>query len=609
MIFSPARRLNIALAVLLAPTALACTGTVSPLGRGPDAGISGTGGSVVGSGGTGTANGGAGAGNVVVPGAGGAGMGTGGSTVVVIPPEMVPESAGPMVLRRLTYRELDHTLRDLLGDTTSVTESWPPDTETNTKFEAPTDFSESIVTRVEESAISVADRALADNRLTPQIPCTNPAAGTAETTCARDFVTRFGRKAYRRPLSAPEIADLMTVFTYARSATIGYDFRTSITQVVKAMLQSPNFLYHWELGPTKPVRQGTLVSLTPHQVASRLSYLLWESMPDEALLAAADAGMLSTPEQVAAQATRLLAAANKVRAADAMYSFHKQWLVYPNLDSVAKSPSYTAFTDAFRAALQPEITAFVSSVLLDGDGTLKTLFTAPYAFVNEATAPAYGVTAAGPALRRVELDPTQRAGILTQAAFLTTTGSPSTSDPIRRGLIILERALCGHADSPPPNFVIPDVPPKGGNIVTTRQQYAAHDTMPCAFCHKDFDPLGFAFENYDAIGSFRTTEGGQPVDATGSGATPVSKTPFMFSNAVGLANFLATNEEVRTCVARQWFRYFSGRMEVQADTGSIQQVVKQANANVNFSIRDMLVGIAKSTSFRYRVQSAGEPTI
>lgn len=595
-----ALRFNVTVALLagVAVVMTACTGTVSPVGVAP--------GGRAGSGGSGS---GAGPGPAVPPSGIGAAMGSGGSSggpMVVIPTQPVPESAGAMVMRRLSHREFDHTLRDLLGDTTNPADAWPPDNETNTKFEAPTDFAENIVQRVEESANAVVDKALADNRLTPLIPCTNPTAGAAETTCAKDFITTFGRKAYRRPVSPAEAADLLAVFTYARSATVGLDFKTSIGYVAKALLQSPNFLYHWELGPTKPVKDGALVALTPHQIASRLSYLFWESMPDDALLDAADAGQLVTPEQIATQAQRLLTA-NKARAADSMYSFHKQWLVYPNLDSVAKNTAlYPAFTDAFRDSLVPEITAFLSSVMVDGDGTFKTLFTAPYAFVNESTAPVYGVSVTGTALKRVELNPAQRGGILTQAAFLSTSGQPSNSDPIRRGLIILERVMCGHAPPPPPDLKIPDLAPVSPTG-TTRQRYAAHDSMPCAFCHTTFDPPGYAFENYDGIGAYRTMEGGQQVDATGSLTTPESKTPVSFKNALELSTFLATNDEVRACLGRQWFRFMLGRIETDAETGSIQAALKQATATTpDFSIRDLLIGMAKSKAFRYRQPAAGE---
>jgi hypothetical protein len=590
-----AQRPSLALAVFLAPALLApilamsCTGAVS--GGVTPSGSGATGGPASGSGGSGP---------------GSAAGGTLGGGVILIGPGVTPvaESAGPLVLRRLTHREFNHTIQDLLGDTTNPADAWSVDDgSTNSGFQAPNGIDKTTLQFIEPSVDAIAESAVAQNRVT--IPCTNPAVGAAETTCATQFITAFGRRAYRRPVTDLEKTDLLTVFTTAHAAPISYDFKTSIAQVIKAMLQSPNFLYHhWELGPTKPTRQGSLVNLTQYQLASRLSYLLWESMPDNALLDAADAGMLSTPEQIATQAQRMMA--DKVRTANALYNFHVQWLQYPNLGQVAKNTQrYPIFTDAFNAALEPEIAAFVSSVMLGGDGMLKTLLSAPYAFANATTAPAYGKTVTGTAMQRIDLDPTQRAGILTQAAFLSTAAEPGRSHPIRRGLIVYEQLLCGTV--PAFNGVLPLVPEADGvNIVTTRQAYSSHDQMPCATCHKSFDGIGYAFENYDAVGTYRTKDNGQDVDATGTLTTPILKTPFSFKNGVELTGFLATNDEVKSCVARQWFRYLLGRLEVAADEGSMQAAAKQANTNPAFSVPELLVGMVKSAAFRMRLPGTGE---
>ncbi len=589
---------NLAFAFFLAPLlGVSCTGAVSPTGGRNNASIA-SGGSAsvsVGSGG----------------GATGTMMSTGGAaptTVVTNTTPPVAESAGQLVIRRLTHREFNNTVLDLLGDTTSPADSWAvEDGSSNSGFQAPNVVDMTTFQFLEPSVTTIAENAIAQNKVT--IPCTNPTAGAMETTCATNFIKTFGRRAYRRPVADGEVTDLLAVFTAAHTAPISYDFKTSIAQVIKAMLLSPNFLYHhWEVGPTKPSQQGNLVALTPYQLASRLSYLLWESMPDETLLAAADAGQLSTPDQIATQAQRLLA--DKTHAANAMYNFHVQWLQYPNLDAVTKNTMvYPFFNDSYRAALVPEINSFVSSVMLDGDGTLKTLLTAPYAFANNVTAVAYGAKVTGSAMARIDLDPATRAGILTQSAFLSTSGAPSGSFPIRRGLIILGQLMCGTIRPPPGNIQIPDLPAVDGTTIkTTRQANTVHDTMPCAVCHKDFDPLGYAFENYDGVGAYRTTENGQAIDATGTGITPQAKQAFSFTNALDLINFLANSDEVKTCVGRQWFRYLLGRMEGPEDEGSIETAVLQARANPNYSVRDLLIGMVKSMAFRMRSVNAGEPS-
>lgn len=589
-------RSNLALALVVAPVlALSCTGAIGGAGSGGGTPSSGSGGA-----GAGPSSTGAGGGS-------GSGPGPGEGTVIVGPKAApaIAESAGPLVLRRLTHREFNNTVRDLLGDTSNAADSWSVDDgSSNSGFQAPNAVDKATLQFIEPSVSTIADNAVAQNRVT--IPCTNPAAGAAETTCATQFIKTFGRRAYRRPVTDAETTDLLAVFTTAHTAPISYDFKTSIAQVMKAMLQSPNFLYHhWEIGSLRPTRQGDLVSLTQHQIASRLSYFLWESMPDDALLDAADAGMLSSPEQIAAQAQRLMA--DKARMTNALFNFHAQWLQYPNLGQVVKNTErYPIFTDAFNDSLTPEISSFVASVMLDGDGTLKTLLTAPYAFANATTAPAYGQTVTGTAMRRIELNPAERAGILTQAAFLATNAEPGRSHPIRRGAAVFEQLLCGTI--PAFNGVLPLVPEADGvNVVTTRDAFSVHDKMPCAVCHTAFDPLGFAFENYDAIGRFRTMDNGEAVDATGALTTPILRTPFSFTNGVDLANFLGGNDEVKSCVTRQWFRYLLGRREGAGDEGSIRAAARAAAANPGFSVPDLLLGMVKSVSFRMRLPGAGEP--
>ena len=214
---------------------------------------------------------------------------------------------------------------------------------------------------------------------------------------------------------------------FSKARSLGFSFTEAIAQTVKAIIQSPNFLYHWEIGPTKPVVGAAgLANLTQHQIASRLSMVLWETMPDETLLLAADMGQLATAAQVKAQAQRMLA---DPHAANALFNFHEQWLLQVNghvtdLGEITKSSA--VFTDAVKQALPTEFTQFLTSVYATGDGTLNSLLTAPYAYVNAALAPIYGVTATGTGFSKVQLDPTQRAGILTQTAFLAANADPSS---------------------------------------------------------------------------------------------------------------------------------------------------------------------------------------
>ncbi len=529
----------------------------------------------------------------------------------------VAESAGTIVMRRLTYREYDHMVARLLGDTTSPASGaspWTPDAAAATGFVSPNSVSNYHVIEYNQTAETLVDTALqaaaaGQNAGKFVIPCKNPTAAM-ETSCATQFITSFGLQAFRRPVAPAEQADLMTVFSTVRKAD-GFSFTDSIGAVAKAMLQSPNFLYHWEIGPTKPVPGSDgLAPLTPWQIASRLAMSIWESMPDDALFTAAQNGQLSTAAQVVAQAQRMLA---DPQATQSLYSFHLQWIFnmgfhVTDLAAVIPKPN-SLLTAAAAQGLQTEFTQFLSSVYTPpGDGTLNTLYTAPYAFVNHDLAAIYGVAGPATGFAKVNLDPTQRGGIFTQVSFLAGIEDTIADNPVYRGLAIYTKALCGTIGGPPAN--VPGVTFKPGG--TTRQAYDVHGSSACASgCHSIFDPPGFAFENYDGIGQYRTTEASQPVDATGTFSAPAisgtsGDTKFTFTNAVDLSRQLAASPEAQACVDLQWTRYILGRMETPADMGSLQLGYHAGAATAGFSVRDMLVALLSSKAFTYRQPSVGE---
>ncbi len=517
-----------------------------------------------------------------------------------------PESAGQLVMRRLTNREYSHIMADLLLDTTDPGAAFPLDGPTGTGFEAPNSVADLNVQYYFQAADVLVEAALANGNLfkNGNLPATCQApTPSAEASCAGQFLSSFGQRAFRRPVAPAEMTDLQALFTTARG--LGFSFNSSLAQVAKAVIQSPNFLYHWEIGPTKPVLDpaSNLVALTPWQVASRLAETLWESGPDDALLAAAQAGQLGTAAQIKTQLQRMIA---DPRAAQALFNFHKQWLLQVNghvTDVPLIVKTSPLFTPAAAQSLTGEFTQFLSSVYATGDGTLKTLFTAPYAFVDQALAPIYGVKVSGTGFTKVQLDPTQRAGILTQSAFLASEADPSADNPVRRGLTVYLNVLCGTV-KPPPAVVPPHGTPLPNQ--TTRQVFEVHAQNPCAAgCHTAFDPPGFAFENYDAIGAFRTTESGQPVDATGTFTTPAGVT-LSFKNAVDLSTQLATSSEAQWCIDRQWFRYMLGRQEGGAEQGSMELAYRTANATPGYSLREMLIAMATSKAFLYRTPSPGE---
>jgi hypothetical protein len=504
-----------------------------------------------------------------------------------------------MVVRRLTLREYDNILADLLGDTTAPAENpaqpWGNDPPSDSGFVAPISTPDEWVRNFATAANAVVVTALAAGEL--GIPCTKPAPA-AEAACVSEFITTFGLEAFRRPLEADEVADAQALFDDVRGLGVGFD--DSVAAVAKGMLQSASFLYHWEIGPTKPtVGPDGLVPLTPWQIASRLASNLWNGQPDDRLLQAARTGGLSTPAEVAAEAARLIA---DPRHARALLDFHQQWLLtvgsrqadLPLINPIG------GLTPEAVGALSTELGSFLTSVYATGDGTLADLLTAPRAFVNPDLAAIYGVPAPTTAFGRVMLDPTERGGLFTQVAFLASFSFGATGSPVFRGLSVYDKLLCAPIPPLPSGIGIAKIPSVG---LTTRQVFEA---LSCANgCHPRFIPAGFAFENYDGIGRFRTTDNGQPVDASGTFVTPLGST-LTFASAIDLMRQLAALPETAMCTERQWTRYLLGRTEDPADLGSLEIAYQKAATTPGFSLRDMLTSLVASKAYLWRRPAPGE---
>ena len=498
-------------------------------------------------------------------------------------------SPGASPLRRLTQSEYNNTVRDLLGDTSSPANAFPPDQRQG-------DFSNTAVALTvspllaqsyETAAETLATTAV--GHLSTLVACDPTVMG--EDTCATQFISTFGKRAFRRPLTQDEQTGLMALYTTNQSAA---DYDNGIQSVIEAVLQSAPFLYRPEFG-TPSLAQGTVVPLTSYEMASRLSYFLWGSMPDDALFAAADANALTTPEQVSAQATRLLA---DPKAHPAISQFFSEWMGVDEILSAPKDPTvYPNYTPQVVDAMQQETLAFADWVIWQSDAKLQTLLTAPVSFVNQTLAPVYGITnITGDTLQQVQADPTQRAGLITQAGVMAVLGKADRSSPVLRGKFIRESLFCQTVAPPPQNIVI--TPPAVMPGVSTREMFTMHSTVePCKGCHALMDPIGFGFENYDGIGQWRTVDQGQPVDASGSlTGTDVDGT---FNGAVDLAHKLAQSSEVRDCVATEWFRYAMGRGESTDDACALGSL-KQSFSASQSDIRQLLVAVTQTVTFRYR---------
>ena len=507
-----------------------------------------------------------------------------------------PDAVGVMPLRRLTNREYNNTVRDLLGDTSQPANQFPSDRDKTFAFRRAGDLAVQDATLLQTAAESLASSAKA--KLIPNglLPC-DPSGN--ESSCAQQFISAFGQRAFRRPLTADETSRLNALYTSARS-TLALPFADALTVVIEGVLQAPQFLYHWEAPPAAPtLPEGSVFRLSNYQLASRLSYFLWGSMPDDALLASAASGGLDTPDGILAEAKRLL---GSDKAKSTVSQFVVDWLELDGLPDRTKSAmAYPAYTPAIQAAMLTETRTFVENVSFGGDGRLATLLGAHYSYVDQTLASFYGATGAGAAPKMLDLPATQRAGLLTQGSFLALTGNADGSNPVRRGKAIYTKLLCKTLPNPPPNVPVPKPASAGG---TTRQRFVEHDQNPCVgSCHAAMDPIGFAFESYDGIGQFRTEDNGQAVDATGS--ITLDGVSHTFDGAVDLVGQLAASPEVRACVSKQWVRFALARNEAAADDASVKAVAA-AFASDGATIQDLMLAVATMRGFRYRSLSPGE---
>ncbi len=525
--------------------------------------------------------------------------------------ETAPTVAGPAPLRRLTEEQYRNTVRELFGVRDLGTDL-PVD-------EGTAGFFGNTIAPVSElhlekygRAAEVVARTVAQ-RLGSLLPCAGQTPVKDEPACASRFIERFGRRAYRRPLTPDENESLQALFTAGRQTS---GFQGGLRLVLEALLQSPHFLYMVE--PQPPGQGDKPVSIPPFALASRLSYYLWNSTPDEVLLAAAEANQLRTREQVAAQTARMMA---DRRFGETIASFHLQWLDLTELDGVEKrNRIYPLFTPDMRASMREETVRFADHVLRQGDGRLDTLLTARFTFVDSRLRELYGLpkVATLPAASgsgkadqpakpgnqgkndgwsRVELTSLPRAGLLTQASVMTKHAHWDQPSLVLRGKLIREKLLCTVLPPPPPdvNNTLPRFDPK----VSARERFEDHRAeVSCAKCHRLIDPLGIPFENYDAIGAHRTMDGPTAVDPA-SDLTGTKQSDGPVKDAVDLARRLSSSQEVRDCLALQWFRYALGRDDGQADAGSLARV-RQAFQAASYRVPALVAAIPETDSFRYQ---------
>ncbi len=333
----------------------------------------------------------------------------------------------------------------------------------------------------------------------------DPSIGTA---CVRRILTTLAHRAYRRPVTPADVAQLMRVYTHARAAA--YTRPVSLQFAIAAMLVSPQFLFRIEREPVP----GVIARLSDTELASRLSYFLWSSMPDDELLRLGETNQLHLPSVLRAQVDRMIADPKSAAFAE---NFAGQWLETRSLDAVTRDQTrFPEWTPELRDAMRTETRMFFDAVVHE-NAPVSDFIAGKYTYLNEPLARHYGIAGVdGPEFRRVDLTSDERSGVFTQASVLTVTAYPTRTSVVLRGKYLLENVL--NAPPPPPP---PDVPTldesKVGVAQSLRAQMEQHRADPlCASCHTKMDPLGFGLENYDAIGRWRTEDGTFPIDASGT---------------------------------------------------------------------------------------------
>lgn len=498
---------------------------------------------------------------------------------------------GQLPLQRLTRDQYNHVVADLLGVENRPADELPPEEEilgfdNNAAALQPSQF-------LTEKYQEVAEAVAGEVNLTRVLPCALD--GSVPDACALAFIERFASRAYRRPLTEAQRNGLFALYAAGKQSE---GVAEAIRWTIQAVLQSPFFLYRPEVG--EPTEQEGVFALTPDELATRLSFLLWQSVPDESLWNAARSGGLSTAQGVAEEARRML---DDPRARRGIAHFHRRWLKLDALASTTKDPDFFPFFEERRALFQKETELFLDHVFWEGEGRADRLFLSDRTFANGALANFYGVPLDSPEFIAIA-QPPRRAGILTQGSFLAAHAKPDGTSPIDRGRFIREQLLC--TPLPPPPEDAPS-PPEPAPELSTRDRFAQHSNdSACAGCHVLIDPLGFGLEEFDGAGGLRAEEAGRPIDSTGALLGGGEQVDGPFDGAAELSAKLANSPVVMDCIATQWFRYAYGRVEQEAD-GCSKSRVETAFRASGFSLRELVIALTQTDAFRYRRPYFGEP--
>lgn len=507
----------------------------------------------------------------------------------------VDQPASSSRFRRLTHEEWRNTVQDLLGvDPSELTAAFRDDPRAAGFL-----FDNNAVTLEVDQALAAAYQRVAA-QLAAQLTADSasltalvPSTGGDDEARVRSFIEGFGKRVHRRPLTEAQAEGYFDLYQVGLSA---FDdapgFVGGIRLLLEGFLQSPYFLYRIEVSEGE---RGGVIPLDGWERAQRLSYFFWATMPDEELFAAAEASALSSKEEVEAQARRLVA---DQRAASVVERFYTQLFEVDRYNRI--QPSAVVFPEVsarVASAAAEETRRYVRYVMFEEQGGVADLLTSNVTFVNADLAPIYGLSGTYDAdFRRVELDPGQRSGILTQIGFLASHATSVNPDPIHRGVFVAKRLNCLNIAAPPD--AVPPLPQAGDK--TNREMVEDHtevDGTSCKNCHASvINPFGFPFESYDAIGAYRTEDNGKPVDTATS--PPIGGARVEVADAVELANTMAGTAAVHECFATHLVEFAQGRTSVSADEGIVSKLGTASLTGVDF--KEMMIRLAVADSFLNR---------
>lgn len=496
---------------------------------------------------------------------------------------------------RLTHGQWENTVRDLLrlDDVSGLSRTFPSDARTagflfdnhELSLEVDQVLSSAYASAAEALAAGVTRDPAALARLLP--PETSD-----ERERARLFVTQLGERAFRRPLETREIDTFSSLFELGRNA---YDdtsgFAAGARLVIEALLRSPFFLYRVE-SSTSAV--GATIPLSDYEVAQRLSYLFTGSMPDDALFEAARTGALSQPRGVRAQAVRLLGTPGAQRS---IVGFHDQLLDFEKYETISPSPRFfPGLAETYSEEIRTSSELFIQDLVVNDAGTFADLMTSTKAFVNDDLARVYGLPGQfGPDFVEVELPADQRRGFFNQLGFLAANATSVNPDPIHRGVFVATRVLCLGIAAPPDG--VPPLPPIENGTNREIVENHTQSSPVCQACHATLiNPLGFPFENYDAAGGYRTSDNGEPIDAT---SRPfIDGEPREIENSIQLAEVLSQSRQAHECFVSHLAEYAFGRERGRADEDLIQALTDASLGGA--PIMELLIRIAESAAFLTR---------